>query len=182
MGELFDPTSFRELFTPAATLLEIFLRGTIVYLVLFAMLRFLVQRGSVANASMTDLLALLLISNAVQNALIGDSNSVTDAILLVAVIIFWSYAIDWLSLRSNLIRRFAYPRPIKLIENGKLIRKNMQKELITEEQIYSVMRQQGIEDISEVKEALIEPNGLISVIPFDGQPDKGGAPQQRDVA
>jgi uncharacterized membrane protein YcaP (DUF421 family) len=169
MGDLFDPTSLSELFTPAATLLEIFLRGTIIYLVLFAMLRFLVRRGSVASASMTDFLLLLLISNAVQNALIGDSNSITDGILLVAVVIFWSYAIDWLSLRSNSIRRFAYPRPVKLVENGKLLQKNMQQELITEEQLYSLLRQQGIEDINEVKEAQIEPNGQISIVPFDGQ-------------
>jgi uncharacterized membrane protein YcaP (DUF421 family) len=169
MGDLFDPTSLSELFTPAATLLEIFLRGTIIYLVLFAMLRFLVRRGSVASASMTDFLLLLLISNAVQNALIGDSNSITDGILLVAVVIFWSYAIDWLSLRSNSIRRFAYPRPVKLVENGKLLQKNMQQELITEEQLYSLLRQQGIEDINEVKEAQIEPNGQISIVPFGAQ-------------
>jgi uncharacterized membrane protein YcaP (DUF421 family) len=169
MGELFDPTSLSQLFTPQSPLVEIFLRGTLVYLVLFAMLRFLVRRGSVASASMTDFLLLLLISNAVQNALIGDSNSITDGILLVAVVIFWSYTIDWLSLRSNSIRQFAYPRPVKLVENGKLLQKNMQNELITEEQLYSLLRQQGIEDINEVKEAQIEPNGQISIVPFDDQ-------------
>lgn len=169
MGELFDPTSLSRLFIPQEPLIEIFLRGTILYLVLFTMLRFLVQRGSVASASMTDFLVLLLISNAVQNALIGDSNSITDAILLVAVVMGWSYAIDWLSLRSNLIRRFAYPRPVKLVENGKLLRENMQRELITEEQLYSTLRQQGIEDINEVKEAQIEPNGYISVVPANEQ-------------
>jgi uncharacterized membrane protein YcaP (DUF421 family) len=169
MGELFDPTSLSQLFTPQSPLVEIFLRGTLVYLVLFTMLRFLVRRGSVASASMTDFLLLLLISNAVQNALIGDSNSITDGILLVAVVIFWSYTIDWLSLRSNSIRQFAYPRPVKLVENGKLLQKNMQNELITEEQLYSLLRQQGIEDINEVKEAQIEPNGQISIVPFDDQ-------------
>jgi uncharacterized membrane protein YcaP (DUF421 family) len=58
---------------------------------------------------------------------------------------------------------------VKLVEDGKLLRENMKRELIVEEQIYSVMRQQGAEDVSEVKEARIEPNGQISVIPFEGQ-------------
>jgi uncharacterized membrane protein YcaP (DUF421 family) len=182
MGALFDPTSLSQLFTPATSLIEIFLRGTLVYLALYAMLRFVVKKGAVASASMTDLLVLVLISNAVQNALIGDSNSITDAILLVAVVIFWSYTLDWLSLHSNLIRRFTYPQSIKLIENGKPLWRNIERELITEEQLYSLLRQQGIEDVSEVKEAHIEPNGQISVLPFEEQPDKGGAPQQPDVA
>jgi uncharacterized membrane protein YcaP (DUF421 family) len=67
------------------------------------------------------------------------------------------------------MRRFAFPRSVKLVENGKFLRENMKRELIVEEQIYSVLRQQGIEDVSEVKEARIEPNGQISIVPFDGQ-------------
>jgi uncharacterized membrane protein YcaP (DUF421 family) len=181
MEKLFDPTSLSELFTPTAPLIESFLRGTVVYLALFTMVRFLVKKGAVASASMTDLLVLVLISNAVQNALIADYNSITDGIILVAVVIFWSYTLDWLSLRFKPLRRFAYPRPIKLIENGKPIWGNIVRELITEEQLYSLLRQQGIEDVSEVKEALVEPNGQVSVIPFDEQQDKGGASQMPDV-
>jgi uncharacterized membrane protein YcaP (DUF421 family) len=181
MGRLFDPTSLSELFTPSAPLIETFLRGTIVYLALYAMLRFVIKRGSVSTASMTDLLLLVLIGNAVQNALIGDSNSVTDGVLLVAVVMFWSYALDWLSYRSRLLRRFAFPQREKLIEDGKFLRENMKRELITEEQLRSVLRTQGIEDVSEVKEASIEPNGQISVIPFDDPPDKGGALQPPDA-
>jgi uncharacterized membrane protein YcaP (DUF421 family) len=62
---------------------------------------------------------------------------------------------------------------VKLIENGKLLRENMKRELIVEDQIYSTLRQQGIEDVSEVKDAQIEPNGQISVIPVEGQQDEG---------
>jgi uncharacterized membrane protein YcaP (DUF421 family) len=67
------------------------------------------------------------------------------------------------------MRRFAFPRSVKLVEDGKLLRENMKRELIVEEQIYSVLRQQGLEDVSEVKEARIEPNGQISVIPVEGR-------------
>ena len=182
MEALFNPTSLSELFTPTAPLVESFLRGTIVYLALYTMLRFVVKKGAVASASMTDLLVLVLISSAVQNALIADYNSITDGIILVAVVIFWSYALDWLSLRFRPLRRFAYPRPENLIENGNPLWEKIERELITEEQLYSLLRQQGIEDINEVKEAKIEPNGQISVIPLNGQQDKGGAPQMPDVS
>ena len=67
------------------------------------------------------------------------------------------------------MRRFAFPRSVKLVEDGKLLQENMKRELVVAEQIYSVLRQQGIEDVREVKEARIEPNGQISVVPFEGQ-------------
>ena len=57
----------------------------------------------------------------------------------------------------------------------------MDREIIPGEQLYSMLRQQEIEDVSEVKEARIEPNGQISTIPFDGQQDKGGGTQPPDV-
>ena len=75
MEKLFDPTSLSELFVPTVPLLEAFLRGTIVYLALFTILRFLAKRGSVASASLTDLLVLVLVTNAVQNAVAADYNS-----------------------------------------------------------------------------------------------------------
>src|SRR5947209_4154554 len=113
MGALFDPASLSDMFTPSSPLIATFVRGTIVYLALYAMLRFVIKRGSVSTASMTDLLLLVLIGNAVQNALIGESNSITDGILLVATIIFWSYVLDWLSYRFRLLRRFAFPERVK---------------------------------------------------------------------
>lgn len=174
MEKLFDPTSLSELFVPTVPLLEAFLRGTIVYLALFTILRFLAKRGSVASASLTDLLVLVLVTNAVQNAVAADYNSITDGVILAVIVVFWSYAVDWLSYHFKSIRKFTYPSQVKLIENGKLLRENLEREIIPEEQIYSTLRIQGIEDINEVKEARVEPNGQISVIPFDEQQDEDG--------
>jgi uncharacterized membrane protein YcaP (DUF421 family) len=67
------------------------------------------------------------------------------------------------------------------MENGKFLQENMKRELVAEEQIQSVLRQQGIEDVNEVKEASIEPNGQISVLPHNGQQDKGGGAQPPDA-
>ena len=168
MEALFDTTSLSKLFTPTVPLIEAFLRGTVIYLALFAMMRFLAQRGAVAGASLTDLLVLVLITEAATNSLAADYNSITDGIILAAIVIFWSYAVDWLSFHFRPIRRLAYPRPVKLIENGEFVRENMKRELVTEEQLRGQLRVEGVEDVEEVKEASIERNGQISVVPFNG--------------
>ena len=168
MEALFDLPSLSKLFTPTIPLIETLLRGTITYLALFAILRFLAQRGAVASASLTDLLVLVVIADAAQNAMAAEYTLITDGIILVAIVVFWSYAVDWLSYRFRPIRRFAYPHPEKLIENGEFLRENMKEELITEEQLRGALRVEGIEDVDEVKEASIERNGQISVIPHNG--------------
>lgn len=125
---------------------------------------------------------LVLVTNVVQNGIADNYDSITDGLLLVVIVILWSYAIDWLSLHFRPLRWFAYPRPIKIIENGKPLWETIQRELFTEEQLYSLLRQQGVEDVSEVKEASIEPNGLVSVIPFGNQQGEGGGAQSFDIA
>lgn len=164
METLFDTTSLSKLFAPNLPLIEYFLRATIVYLVLFALLRFLAQRGSLASASLTDFLVLVLVTSAVQNAVSGAAQSITDGLILAAIVIFWSYALDFLSYRFRPMRGILYPRPMKLVENGEFLRENMKRNLIDEEQLRGVLRVQGHEDVDEVKEASIERNGQISVI------------------
>jgi uncharacterized membrane protein YcaP (DUF421 family) len=94
----------------------------------------------------------------------GDYKSLPDGILLVATIIFWSYALDWLSFKSPRFQRLIEPPPLPLIKNGQLLRRNMRRELITEADLMGQLREQGISDISKVKEASIESDGRISVI------------------
>jgi uncharacterized membrane protein YcaP (DUF421 family) len=127
MEALFDTASLSKLFVPTVPLIEAFLRGTIVYLALFAMFRFLAQRGSVASASLTDFLVLVLVTTAVQNAVAADYTSITDGIILALIVVLWSYAIDWLSHRFRPMRRFAFPRSVKLVEDGKLLQENMKR-------------------------------------------------------
>jgi uncharacterized membrane protein YcaP (DUF421 family) len=152
-----------QVFKPDTSPLEIFIRGTIVYLVLFAMLRFALRRES-GSVGMSDLLVLVLIADAAQNAMAGNYNSVPDGLLLVATIIFWSFALNWLGYHIPSIRRFVYPPPLVLIHDGKLNRRNMRKELITEEELMSQLRQQGIEDLGIVRRACMEGDGEISVV------------------
>jgi uncharacterized membrane protein YcaP (DUF421 family) len=171
MEAFFETTSLTKLFTPTVPLIEAFLRGTLTYLVLFFLLRFLAQRGSLASASLTDLLVLVLVTNAVQNAVAADYNSITDGVILAIIVVFWSYALDWLGYHFRPVRWLLYPRPVKLIDNGEFLRENMKRELVTEEQLHGVLRMEGVEDVNQVKEASIERNGGISVITSNGEED-----------
>lgn len=81
---------WNEMFSLGTPLLEIFIRGSAVYLLLFLILRIVLKRES-ATLGVTDLLVVVLLADAAQNAMADDYNSITDGILLVMVIIFWSH-------------------------------------------------------------------------------------------
>lgn len=144
-------------------LLEVVLRGTILYLLLFALLRFVFRREA-GTVGITDLLVLVLIADAAQNAMADDYTSITEGVALVSTIIFWSHFLDWLGYRFSRLGRFVHPPPLPLVKGGQMIRSHMRRELITEEELMSQLREQGIEDISEVKSAFLEGDGHLSVI------------------
>lgn len=152
-----------ELFLPTVPLLETFLRGTGVYLALFAMLRFFLKREA-AQIGVTDLLVVVLLADATQNAMAPDYQSITDGLLLVAVIIGWSYALDLLSFRFPLMNRLIKPGKLLLVRNGVALRRNMERELITDDELATALRQRGIADIREVSQAWMESDGSITAI------------------
>ena len=133
------------------------------YLALFFLLRVILKRQA-GTLGMTDLLLITLLADASQNGMAGDYKSLPDGIVLVATIIFWSYALDWLSFKSPRFQRLIEPPPLPLIKNGQLLRRNMRRELITEADLMGQLREQGISDISRVKEAYIESDGRISIL------------------
>jgi uncharacterized membrane protein YcaP (DUF421 family) len=111
----------------------------------------------------------------VQNGLADDYHSITDGLLLVITILFWSHTLDWLGFRFPAIQRLIHPHPLPLIKNGQLLRRNMRQELITRDELLEICRTQGIDDLSQVKAAYMEGSGQISVITHDAQqPTNGG--------
>jgi len=146
--------------------LEIVIRGTVVYVALFLLLR-LVLRRQATDLGVTDLLVIVLIADAAQNAMADDYRSLPDGILLVAVIVFWAWALDWLGFRFPLVQRLLKPPKLPLVEDGRLRRDNMRRELLTAEELRSQLRQQGIDDLAEVHRAYMEPDGKVSVLKRD---------------
>lgn len=154
---------WKTVLAPKTPLLEIFVRGTLVYVVLFLLLRLVLRRQSAALA-VTDLLVVVLIADAAQNAMADSYKSVADGILLVAVIVFWAWLFDWLGFRFRAIERFVKPPKLPLIENGQPRWDNMRRELVTLEELRSQLRLQGIDEITDVRQAFMEPDGRISVV------------------
>jgi len=162
MAEWLTP-DWHAMLIPSKPLPEIVLRGTLVYLLLFGLLRAVLHRQA-GGISVTDMLLIVLIADASQNAMAAEYRSVPDGILLVATLIFWNYAMDWLSYRFSWFRPLVHPAPLKLMRNGRFMRRNMRRELITEEELRSELRKQGIEDQQQVQEVFMEGDGHISVI------------------
>ncbi len=151
------------IFAPSVPILEIVVRGSIVYLVLFALLRLTFKRigGSIG---LGDVLMIALVAAAAQNAIAREHHSVTDGIILVATIAFWSYFLDWLGHHWPPFQKFYHPPPLLLVKNGRFIRRNMRLELITEDELMSQLRRAGFDNLGEVMEAYMEGDGSITAI------------------
>lgn len=151
-----------SVFTPSLGLAEIILRGSLMYLGLFAVLR-LVARRQAGSFGPADLLVIVLIADAAQNGL-GDYGSVTEGLVLVLTIVAWEYAIDWLRYRFPKLRPILAAQPITLIENGKLQTANLAHEMIPEEDLRSLLREKDVLSYDEVQLARLEGDGRLSVV------------------
>lgn len=175
--EMFQGIDWRLLFVPTVPILEILLRASVIYLSLFILLRIVLKREA-GTVSMTDLLFLVLIADAVQNGMAGAYSTVTEALLLAGTIIFWSYTLDWLAYKFPALERLLRPRSLLLVKDGALKWRNMRRELITQKELMSVLRSQGVEDLDQVKEMYMEGDGQFSVITYDEEKHKN--PSRKD--
>ena len=153
---------WNALFWPSTSLLEIILRGTMVYLFLFIVLRFL--RRSAGAIGISDLLVVVVIADAAQNAMGSEYRSVTEGVVLVSTIVAWDYFFDWLAFRFPTLSPILRPRALLLIKNGKFQERNLRKEMITEEEMLGELREQGVENVKDVKYSYMESDGHISVV------------------
>ena len=147
---------------------ELVLRGTLIYWFLFVLFRFVLRRDA-GSLGIADILLIVLIADAAQNGMAGEYTSVGEAFLLISTIAAWNYWIDWMSFRFAWFARFAEPKAVTLIRHGRVIRRNLQHEMITEQELESELRKSGVEDMKDVKHAALEPDGHMSVIPYSPQ-------------
>lgn len=148
---------------PGMTIWEKVLRAAVVYLFLLIAFR-LTGKRQVGQMTTFDLVVVLVISNVLQNAMIGADNSVAGGILGAAVILIVNFIIAEIAVRSRRAERILEPEPTVLIVNGKIIEKNLRKELISIADLHSALRKDGIISSDDVKLAVLEPNGTISIV------------------
>jgi uncharacterized membrane protein YcaP (DUF421 family) len=167
---------WNEVFIPTMHVGELVLRGTVVYLLIVMVFR--VFRRPAGALSTTDLVVVVLVADAAQNAMGSEYRSITEGAVLVLTIVAWNYALDWLGYRSRLVYRLLHPEPALLIKDGRVQQRNLRAELITRGELREFLREEGVEDIRDVRRCFLEPDGKISVIRVE---PNGNAGRKREV-
>jgi uncharacterized membrane protein YcaP (DUF421 family) len=171
---------WNSVFVPTVSLAEIVLRGTLVYLLLFFLMR--VLRREAGTLGISDLLVVVIIADAAQNAMSSEYKSVTEGAVLIGTIIAWDYLLDWIGYKFPALRRLLRPAALPLVKDGKALRQNMRKELISMEELMSMLREEGVEHISDVKRCYLEGDGHVSVIKKDSGGDSSGGGSKKKQA
>ena len=159
------PIDWRGMFVPTVSLWEILLRGTIMYLGIFVLMRFM--RRVVGSISTADLLIIVIVADAAQNAMSADYHSITEGVVLIGTIFGWNFLMDWLEFRFPALQPLLEGRPLALVKNGRMIRRHMRAEMITLAELKSQLREHGVEDIAQVRHCFLEADGHLSVIVND---------------
>jgi uncharacterized membrane protein YcaP (DUF421 family) len=147
-------------------ILEKLLRPVIVYLVLVLLLRLFGKR-ELAQLNPFDLVVLLSLSNTVQNAIIGDDNSVTGGVIGASSLLAINWFVVRVLFRSKKLTRAIEGRAAVLIRNGQVDPRALERESLTREELISVIHRQGFEDVHQVHRCELEPNGTFYVEAFD---------------
>lgn len=158
-----DHSDLVDVFAMTMPILELFVRGSVMYWFLVLVFR-LILRRDVGSMGITDFLFVVLLGDAAQNGMIGDATSTTDAVVLIATLVFWNVLIDWASWRFPGVERLLAARRLVLVRDGKRNRRNMRREYITDAELMSKLREQGLEDLAKVKAMYLEADGEISLI------------------
>jgi uncharacterized membrane protein YcaP (DUF421 family) len=114
-------------------------------------------------------LVIVLIAEVTGNGISDNFQSVVESTVLIGTVLFWSTLIEWLQSRSAAFERLVRDPKLKLIENGRMLRRNMREEFVTVEELMAQLREKGLEHCRDVKAAYMEADGRISIIRRDGK-------------
>lgn len=148
---------------PALPIWEKIVRAAAVYGFLLIALR-LTGKRQLGQMSSFDLVVLLIISNVLQNAMIGDDNSVLGGFIGAMTILALNYTIARAIVSRRELERLVEGAPTLLIHNGKIIERNLRRELLTHDELMGALRRQGILSVDEVHVALLEETGAITAV------------------
>lgn len=157
---------WQSVLTPDIGLLESFIRGTLLYFFVFIIMRSTLRRTA-GELTMLDFIFVLLVANGAADSMIGGAISVTNGFVTILTVVAWNYLLNTFAWHVPLIERWTTPPPLQIVKEGKMLHKNMRREFITQQELHSQLREEGIQDISAVKAAYIEGDGNISVIGYE---------------
>lgn len=155
-----------ELFRLSVSPWELIFRGSLIFWFLFGIFRFVIHRD-IGSVGLADVLVLVLIADAAQNAMSSGYESVTDGVILISTIVVWNYLLDWGAYRFEWVRRVAEPPALLLVKAGRILTHNLRREMITRDDLMAKLREHGVDDVALVRKAYMEGDGTVTVIRFD---------------
>jgi uncharacterized membrane protein YcaP (DUF421 family) len=144
--------------------MDLVIRATVVFFFIYLVTR-VVGKRELSSMEPFDLILLVVTGDLVQQAITQSDYSVTGALTVISTMALLTVFVSWVNWRFRRMRSVLEGQPVVLVENGKMIEHNMKRERITVEDIESEGRQQQVTDISDIRWALLETNGRISIIP-----------------
>lgn len=157
-----------ELFDLSAPWWHFVLRGVVIYVLVTVLMRISGKRA-VGQFTPFDLILLILIGNAVQNGINGGDNSLTGAFIMATTLIALNYVVAWGSARSMGFRHLVEGKATLLARDGRVFRDVLRQQLVSESDFKKAMRQSGCEQESNIKLAILETNGHITIETRDGK-------------
>lgn len=150
-----------------ATLLNIAVRSALVYVALSLMLR-LAGKRELGQMSVFDFVVVLIIANAVQNAMVGSDTSLTGGLVAAVTVILANRFVSWADFRVGWIDRRLTGSPTLLVHNGQFVADHMRHEGITTDEVMMAVREHGIDSLEHVRSVVLEVDGTMSVIAASG--------------
>ncbi|MGB3290284.1 MAG: YetF domain-containing protein [Burkholderiaceae bacterium] len=158
-------TDWGSLFEFTLSPWELIVRGSITYWFIFLLLR-LAGRRDFGSVGMANILLLVMIADAAQNGMAGEYKTISEGMVLIATLVFWSVFVDRLCYFVPAARVVLEANRLCLVKDGQIQRRGMRREYITEDELMAELRKNGIDDIRKVRRAYMEEAGDISVLPY----------------
>ena len=161
----------QDLFVPGTSLAEKIVRPVAVYVFLVIILR-VGGRRELGQMNAFDLVVLLMLANSVQNAIIGDDNSLVGGMIAAVTLVVLNLGVNWYLYRHPNLDRRIEGEPLLLVKDGLLLRHNLSHELITEQELLSMVHRQGVDSFAACSEVILETSGVITVLARQPTPEE----------
>jgi uncharacterized membrane protein YcaP (DUF421 family) len=157
-----------EIFNLSAPWWSIVVRTLIIYVAVLIGLR-LTGKREMGQMTPFDLVLILLIANAVQNAMVGSDNSVTGGLIAAGVLLVGNYGLAQARDRLPWLRRAVEGTPTLLVNEGKFVQEHLRREGLNEDEVLMAIREHGVADLKDVRMAVLEVDGSISIVPMNSK-------------
>lgn len=148
--------------------LDVILRSAVIYIFIIIAIRIFGKR-EISQLSIFDLVFILLLSNAVQNAMVGEQTTLLSGILAAGTLFAVNKILSSITYRSPKVNKWLEGSPLMLIYHGKILKKHLQQAMLPEEELEQAIREHGVRDASDVDLAVLETDGNISILSKDFQ-------------